>query len=325
MTALSFFPPGMAFLTFLTGGRLTRRLPPATVVRLGTLFALTVALMTGMVLSCAAVLTVMRVLTEIAGSGTTAVLKTHTLTSLVVGVVEALVVVVLLTAATTSFVRSVINLWRASSATRRMGPSRAGLIVIDDEVPAAFAVAGIRGRVVVSSGMLRALEPRERSVLLAHEQAHIRHHHHLYTQLALLAAAANPLLRPVARAVQRNTERWADEVAAAEVGDREAVARGLARAALAVYRHGIAHKPGAHPQPACYASHAADAHSADTSTESLLAARIRLLLAPAPHRAASITAAVLAVAVLCGATGGVAIAKGHTEIEKAELILGLDG
>src|ERR1019366_3181879 len=89
------------------------------------------------------------------------------------------------------------------------------------------------GRVGVSTAMLRALPPDERRVLLAHEAAHLRHHHHLYVQLAELGAAANPLLRPLALAVRDGTERWADEDAAAEVGDRALAARALARAGLA--------------------------------------------------------------------------------------------
>jgi hypothetical protein len=50
---------------------------------------------------------------------------------------------------------------------------------------------------------------------------------------ARLAAAANPLLRPVAAAVGYTMERWADERAAAVAGDRELAARTIARAALA--------------------------------------------------------------------------------------------
>ena len=38
----------------------------------------------------------------------------------------------------------------------------------------------------------------ERAVLLAHEAAHLIGRHHLYLQVAELAAAANPLLRPAA-------------------------------------------------------------------------------------------------------------------------------
>ena len=123
-------------------------------------------------------------------------------------------------------------------------------------VPTAFAVAGAPGHVVVSTAMLNALDADERKVLLAHEAAHLRHHHHLYTQLAQLAAAANPLLRPLARVIAEGTERWADEVAAAEVGSRRLVARGLARAALArrEHRHGTGARAPRSPPPTASSS-----------------------------------------------------------------------
>ncbi len=57
-------------------------------------------------------------------------------------------------------------------------------------------------------------------MLLAHERAHARNSHYLFTSAARLAAAANPLLRPVAAEVGYAIERWADERAAAETGDR---------------------------------------------------------------------------------------------------------
>jgi Zn-dependent protease with chaperone function len=110
------------------------------------------------------------------------------------------------------------------------------LAVLDDPVPAAFALPGSPGRVVVSSGMLRALAADERRALLAHERAHLRHRHHLFLLVLQLAAAVHPLLRPLARAGAFAAERWADEEAAAEVGDRPLVARAVARAALAVKR-----------------------------------------------------------------------------------------
>src|SRR5262249_1921005 len=59
-----------------------------------------------------------------------------------------------------------------------------------------------------------ALDARRRPALLAHEQAHLSGYHHLFTTAAHLAAAANPLLLPVARAVDYTVERWADEHAA---------------------------------------------------------------------------------------------------------------
>jgi len=68
--------------------------------------------------------------------------------------------------------------------------------------------------------MLRALSGPERRVLLAHERAHAAWNHYLFTTAARLAAAANPLLRPLAAEVGYTVERWADERAASLTGDR---------------------------------------------------------------------------------------------------------
>jgi hypothetical protein len=81
--------------------------------------------------------------------------------------------------------------------------------------------------------MLDALVGDERRVLLAHERAHASNAHYLFTSVARLAAAANPLLRPVSAELGYVVERWADERAAAETGDRTLTARAIARAALA--------------------------------------------------------------------------------------------
>lgn len=107
------------------------------------------------------------------------------------------------------------------------------LLVLPTPEPTAYAVPGHPGHIVVSAGMLRALDDDERRVLLAHERAHLRHRHHRYVRLAGLAVTAVPLLRPLAARVRFATERWADEDAAAEVGDRLLVARAVSRAALA--------------------------------------------------------------------------------------------
>ena len=81
--------------------------------------------------------------------------------------------------------------------------------------------------------MLRVLSGPERDVLLAHERAHAAGSHYLFTSAARLAAAANPLLRPVAAQVCYTVERWADERAATATGNRPLAARAIARAALA--------------------------------------------------------------------------------------------
>lgn len=105
--------------------------------------------------------------------------------------------------------------------------------VVNDDRPDAYAMAGRPGHVVVSTGMLRLLDPTERQVLLAHERSHLRHRHHRYIALAVVATAAVPVLSFVTERLRLAAERWADEDAAAEIGDRELVARTIIRAALA--------------------------------------------------------------------------------------------
>ena len=107
------------------------------------------------------------------------------------------------------------------------------LAVIVSEQPVAYALPGRPGQVVVSTGMLRSLDPHERRVLLAHERSHLRRGHHRYIRLTELAAAAMPLLRPLNSRLRFAVERWADEDAADETGDRALVACAIARAALA--------------------------------------------------------------------------------------------
>src|SRR5262249_47324163 len=96
----------------------------------------------------------------------------------------------------------------------------------------AFTTPHPAGRIVVTTGLLHALTPLERRVVLAHESSHLLHRHAWWLLAADLAAAANPLLRPTARAVGVSIERWADEDGATPVGDRRAAARALARTAL---------------------------------------------------------------------------------------------
>lgn len=316
MSPLGFVPLLLGLLTFLVGNRLGRRLPPSAIVRLGTALALTIAVMTGLVLGVAAVLSVRTL--EAAGRWSSPVSNgLPAMRSTVVGVLAAFVVIVLLGSAARYFVSSARSLVQASVDSRRLGPVRSGLVVVHDELPTAFAVAGMPGRVVVSTAMLHALDAEERQVLFAHEAAHLRHHHHLYTQLAQLAAAANPLLRPLARVIAANTERWADEVAAAEVGSRNLVARGLARAALARRAHAAAAQQGwkepARPSAALGA------------IDDQLADRLRLLLSPAPQKASVISAFVVAAAIACGVAVMTAAFQGHQQIERLEFTSGAAG
>jgi Zn-dependent protease with chaperone function len=107
-----------------------------------------------------------------------------------------------------------------------------GIVVMPGPDIEAYALPGTPGRIVVSGRLLDCLDNRRRAALIAHEQAHLASRHHLFVTAARLAAAANPLLIPVARAVEYTVERWADEHAAAVTSDRKLVARTIGQVAL---------------------------------------------------------------------------------------------
>lgn len=108
------------------------------------------------------------------------------------------------------------------------------LTVLNDEVPAAYSVPSIvgrRGRTVMSTGLLRILDPDERAAVLAHERAHIDCGHHWFAILLRLSGRANPMLIGIEDLGMFVIERWADERAAQRT-DRRTTARAVARAAL---------------------------------------------------------------------------------------------
>ncbi|KNE82153.1 MULTISPECIES: M56 family metallopeptidase [Streptomyces] len=127
---------------------------------------------------------------------------------------------------------------RASRALAGLPPR--SVAVLPDDVPYAYALPGRRDRIVTTTGMLRGLTGPERRALFAHERAHLAGRHHRFLLAVQLAGRANPFLRPLRTAVAYTTERWADEEAAARIGDRRLVARAVGKAALA--SHGA---PGA--------------------------------------------------------------------------------
>lgn len=123
-----------------------------------------------------------------------------------------------------------VRRWRRTiAALAHDGP----LDVLPTTEPMAFVVPGRPGHIAVSSGLLHLLSAPERRVLFAHEGSHLRHRHHRYVAATDLATVAVPMLRPLRAHLRFATERWADEDAAAAVGDRQLVARAIARAALA--------------------------------------------------------------------------------------------
>ncbi|HEX8870482.1 MAG TPA: M56 family metallopeptidase, partial [Lentzea sp.] len=135
-----------------------------------------------------------------------------------------------------AFIRTTVRYARWNGAlTRELDEHNpiAGVIILRGEQPVAFSAPGRGGKIAISTGMLDALAPAERGALLAHERAHLRLGHHRFLVAVTLAAALNPLLRPLCSAARFALERWADEAAAAHIGDRVVMAKAVAKAALA--------------------------------------------------------------------------------------------
>ncbi|MFF3057824.1 M56 family metallopeptidase [Streptomyces sp. NPDC057909] len=184
-------------------------------------------------------------------------------------------------------------------------PGQDPLVVMEESAADAFAMPGLPGRIVVSTGMLATLDESERAILFAHERAHLRAHHYLFAAAAQLAATANPLVRPLAAQVSYTVERWADEAAASATGDRRRVAVTVGKAALATKRSG-----GLRRLPAAAlgllgrrgAERRTDGERTGLDKAGPVPRRVAALLSPVPTGGkwrAAVTAAYLTAAVLC--------------------------
>lgn len=214
------------------------RLPPRLATWLLTVGAVVLAATSSLALGVLAITALIRfpLLARLAdGRWSPQVAQHHDPASLSVGLLACGVLGATATAAAVMLWRRVRTL-AASAAEAACMPGHEQLVVVDDPAAEAYALPGLPGRIVVSTGMLDALDAAEHEVLLAHERAHLTHHHYLFVAFAQLAAAANPLLRPLASTVSYTVERWADECAATAVGDRRQVARTVGKAALAAKR-----------------------------------------------------------------------------------------
>lgn len=99
----------------------------------------------------------------------------------------------------------------------------AGVVVLDATQPAAYCVPGRPGTIVVTSGALAVLEPRQLDAVLAHERAHLSGRHHLLTGLTRCLAAVFPAVPVFSRGsseVSRLAEMCADDTAARRAGRR---------------------------------------------------------------------------------------------------------
>lgn len=286
-----YLPLLAAALLGVAAGPLARLLPPATAARLLSAAALLTAGAATFVLAVLAFTLVAEAAPVAAlGSWSTVALDAANPVPDATSSVAALAVCVVVVLATRAARRRV----RAALAVRRLCVSLGGgpgdLVVVDDPHLDVFAVPARRGRIVASRGLLASLPASERRAVLAHESAHLRSHHHRYRLVAELAAAVNPLLLPLVSAVEFATERWADEAAAAVVGDRAVVARALARTGLRA-------------APRRTAVWAAAAMRATTAGASPLVRRVEALLEPAPRRRPMLVAVVaMLLAVTVAAT-----------------------
>jgi Zn-dependent protease with chaperone function len=214
------------------GPHLARRLPPRHATWLISVGAVVSALSAAAVL-CLLGAVLIGQLPDFAGIGhwSSATLRAHSPTE--PGIDALALLAALASAVAVAFVgaRQALAVLAAYRASREMA-TEGELVVIDEEQPHAMAVPGRPGRIVVSRPLLGLLSPAERRVLLAHERAHLDAGHHWHRSAVALAIAANPLLAPLAGAIAYATERWADEQAAAELGDRRRTAGALARVAL---------------------------------------------------------------------------------------------
>jgi len=152
--------------------------------------------------------------------------RTHDQIPAWIGIPATLALGAMIIAGSRAYRQARLDLWAATEP----GPQ---IRIVGNNRPDAYAVGGRCGHIVVSTGMLAALDGAERRVLLSHERSHLKHRHHWYIALALVSKASVPILGFVTSRLRLAVERWADEDAAAEVGDRRLVARAVVRAALA--------------------------------------------------------------------------------------------
>ncbi|MFF2248519.1 M56 family metallopeptidase [Streptomyces sp. NPDC058142] len=206
----------------------------------------------------------------------------------------ALAGAVLLTLAVAATVRHTVRragaLWSAALEAACL-PGKESVVVTDDLHADAYTMPGLPGRIVISHGMLDALDPTGHDIILAHERAHLNHHHYAFVTLAQISAAANPLLRPLATSVAYTVERWADEYAALHTGDRRAVAETVARAAVATKRTRALRLPSA-----------ALGVLGRSPAPGVIPRRVAALLEPPPRRPAHLLAAagaLVAVSSVC--------------------------
>lgn len=313
-----YLPLVVPLIAALAARPLAERLPPRTAAWLLTVGALTLAGASSAVLGLLALAAAVRipVVDAIGGMSLNAVSRDDP-ASLPLGLAAG----ALLAAAAAAAVRAgwlrASALFTAHRQARRL-PGTEQLVVVADEAADAYAVPGWPGRIVVTSGMLGALSPAERGVLLAHERAHAAGCHYLFTAAARLAAAANPLLRPLVRAVDYSLERWADEQAAISAGSRPLAARTVAKAALASATSPHRGVPAGTLEVAVHAAAPASLASARRRRPGPVPRRVAALLAPPPRPRLLLVCVSLVLVAVSGLAAVEAATDLHGLIEFAQ-------
>lgn len=224
-----YLPLLLTLLIALPAPRVALRLPPAVAVRCLTALAVACAATTTWALALLAA----SLLREVPPVVEFTQRQGLRLGELVPTLVATLALVVLVLGVARLVLYGCRRAGSLRAARHAFGHSDTPLVVSETTVPYAFAVPARPGRIVISTGLLAMLDARERRAVLAHETAHLRHHHTRYQLLADAATALNPLLARIRDTISFQLERWADEHASTTVGDRDLVARTIARVALA--------------------------------------------------------------------------------------------
>jgi Zn-dependent protease with chaperone function len=320
MRLLIYVPIVVSALFALGAWPLAERLPPRTATWLLTISAVVVAGTSCAVLGLLAIAAAMRLpmVDALGGMSLRAVIQLDP-ASLPVGVIAAgLFGAAGLAAVRAAWLRTAALVAARREACRLAGDGQPGsgeqvLTIVDDGVDA-YAAPGRPGRIVITSGMVDALTESEREVLLAHERAHVSASHYLFTALARLAAAANPLLRPPAAAINYSIERWADERAASVTGSRPLVAHTIAKAALAAAAAPVSRAGSA-------VVLAGLTGSSQLGSRGSVPRRVDALLAPPPRRGIVLLTLAIAVLAVCGVAAFDAAGDLHAMVELAQAAL----
>ncbi|UMG92240.1 M56 family metallopeptidase [Nocardioides sp. TF02-7] len=102
-----------------------------------------------------------------------------------------------------------------------------GAWIVDEPRPSVFCIPGRRDQIVVTTGALAVLTPRQRALALAHERAHLGGRHHVALTVAAALRRAMPRSRFFAIAeteIATLVEMHADDRATAAGGRRDLAA-----------------------------------------------------------------------------------------------------